>query len=133
MLGESKEKFVELESLLGEFREKVAELESLLAGARAEIDVLKAAPVVSDEVECSDCDATLAELVELNEKYMTRVEELDVVSAELDELRSRPALLGACTSCSTLHAKLVEARASISSLEAALLLRMLVLAVMLLL
>ena len=74
MLGESKEKVIELESLLGESRERVAELESVLANARAEVAVLKETPVVSYEVDCLVHDANLAELVELKEKYMVRVE-----------------------------------------------------------
>ena len=65
LLGKSKEKVVELES-----RDRVAELEALFASARTEVAVLKEALVVSDEVECLDCDANLAELVELKEKYM---------------------------------------------------------------
>jgi predicted RNase H-like nuclease (RuvC/YqgF family) len=88
----------EFRSLLGESREKVVELESLLDSARAEIDVLKVAPMVSDEIECTNCDATIAELVELKKKYMTRIEELDVLNVELSELRSRTTLLGVCTS-----------------------------------
>jgi hypothetical protein len=45
----------EYTSLLGEAKEKVIELESLLDDARAQIDSLKSAPVVTDEPECTDC------------------------------------------------------------------------------
>jgi hypothetical protein len=48
------------------------------------------------------------------------LEELDMVRVELDELKSKPASLGACTSCLVLHGKLDESRARIVSLEAAL-------------
>ena len=120
LLGESKEKVIELESFLGESRANVAELELLLAEARAEVAVLKAAPVVSDEVECVACDANLAELVELKEKYMVRVEEADVLRTQLEEFTSRPSLLGACTSCPSLHAKLNDALDRATSLETAL-------------
>lgn len=82
--------------------------------------MLKDAPVVSDEIECVACDANLAELVELNEKYMVRIEEVDLLSAQLKELRSRSALLGACTSCPVLHAKLNDALARAKSPETAL-------------
>jgi hypothetical protein len=44
-------------------------------------------------------------------------EELDVLRVELAELQSRPTLLGACTSCPSLHEKIVELRSSIVSLE----------------
>jgi hypothetical protein len=54
----------------------------------------------------------------LREKYASKVEELDVLRIELDELKSRPALLGACTSYPVLHAKLDESCARIKSLEA---------------
>jgi hypothetical protein len=45
----------EYKSLLGEAKEKVVELESLLDDARAQIDSLKSAPVVTNEPECTNC------------------------------------------------------------------------------
>jgi hypothetical protein len=44
----------EYSSLLGEAKEKVVELESLLVDARAQIDSLKSAPIVTDEPKCTD-------------------------------------------------------------------------------
>jgi hypothetical protein len=41
-----------------------------------------------------------------------------VVRVELAELQSRPTLLGDCTSCPSLHDKIVELRSRIVSLEA---------------
>jgi hypothetical protein len=41
-----------------------------------------------------------------------------VLRVELAELQSRPTLLGACTSCPSLHEKIVELRSRIVSLEA---------------
>jgi hypothetical protein len=96
----------EYRSLLGEAKEKVVELESLLVDARAQIDSLKSALIVTNEPECTDCSTFLGELTVLKEKYASRVEELDVLRAELDEMKSRPSLLGACTSCPALHEKL---------------------------
>ena len=110
----------EYRSLLGESKERVVELESLLASARHEIDLLKAAPIVSDEKECDECMIHLTELCGLKTKYGARLEELDVARAEIDELKSRPALLGACTSCPILHAKPDDACSRVSSLQAAL-------------
>jgi hypothetical protein len=46
-------------SLLGEAKEKVVELESLLDDARAQLDSLKSAPVVNNESECTDCSIFL--------------------------------------------------------------------------
>jgi hypothetical protein len=44
----------EYRSLHGEAKEKVVELESLLDDARAQIDSLKFAPIVTNEPECTD-------------------------------------------------------------------------------
>jgi hypothetical protein len=96
----------EYKSLLREAKEKVVELESLLVDARAQIDSLKSAPIVTNEPECTDCSTFLDEFTVLNEKYASKVEELDVLRVELDEIKSRPSLLGACTSCPVLHEKL---------------------------
>jgi hypothetical protein len=52
------------------------------------------------------------------EKHASKCEELDVLRVEVAELKSRPALLGACTSCPILHAKNDEMHAYTSSLEA---------------
>jgi hypothetical protein len=56
-------------------------------------------PVVSDEVDCVDCSIFLADLALFKEKHASKCEELDVLRVEVAELKSRPALLGACTSC----------------------------------
>jgi hypothetical protein len=39
------------------------------------------------------------------EKHASKCEELYVLRVEVAELKSRPALLGACTSCLVLHGK----------------------------
>jgi hypothetical protein len=78
----------------------------LLVDARAQIYSLKSAPVVTNEPECTDCSTFLGELTVLKEKYASKVEELDVLRVELDEMKSRPSLLGACSSCPVLHEKL---------------------------
>jgi hypothetical protein len=108
----------EYRSLLREAKEKVVELESLLVDARAQIDSLKSAPVVTNEPECTDCSTFLGELTVLKEKYISKVEELDVLRVELDEMKSRPSLPGACTSCPILHEKLDVSFAYTRSLEA---------------
>jgi hypothetical protein len=110
----------EYRSLLGEAKEKVVELESLLVDARAQIDSLKSAPVVTNEPECTDCSTFLGDLTVLNEKYASKVEKLDVLRVELDEMKSRPSFLGACTSCPVLHEKLDESVAYARYLEASL-------------
>jgi hypothetical protein len=52
------------------------------------------------------------------EKHASKCEELDVLRVEVAELKSRSALLGACTSCPILHAIMEEMHAYIVSLEA---------------
>jgi hypothetical protein len=54
----------------------------------------------------------------LKEKYASKVEELDVLRVELDEMKSRPSLLGACTSCPVSHEKLDVSLVYAGSLEA---------------
>jgi hypothetical protein len=81
---------------------------------------LKIAHVASDEPECSDCNVFLVDLSELKSKHALHLEELDVARVEIVELQSRSSLLGACTSCPVLHAKLDEVVARASSLKAAL-------------
>jgi heterodisulfide reductase subunit B len=72
---------------------------------------------MTDEPECTDCFVFLSDLTVLREKYAFKVDELDVARVELDEMRSRPAFLGTCTSCPVLHVKLDESRALVKSLE----------------
>jgi hypothetical protein len=108
----------EYRSLLGEAKEKVVELESLLVDARAQIDSLKSAPVVTNEPECTNYSTFLGEFTVLKEKYASKVEELDVLRVELDEMKSRSSLLGACTSCPILHEKLDASLVYARSLEA---------------
>jgi hypothetical protein len=52
------------------------------------------------------------------EKHASKCEELDVLRVEVAELKSRPSLLGACTSCRILHANIDEMHAHTASLEA---------------
>jgi hypothetical protein len=86
--------------------------------AKLEIDSLKASPVVSDEVECVDCPIFLVDLAMFKEKHASKCEELDLLRVEVAELKSRPALLGACTSCPILHGKIDEIHVYTVSLEA---------------
>jgi hypothetical protein len=118
MLREAKKLRRELRSLLEDARTRVAELETQVLDSKPEIDSLKSSPVVSDEVDCVDCSIFLADLTDFREKYASKCEELDVLRDELAELQSRPTLLGACTSCPSLHEKTVELRSHIVSLEA---------------
>jgi hypothetical protein len=118
MLREAKKMRKELRSSLEDARTRVAELETRNLDAKLEIDSMKASPVVSDDVECADCSIFLADLALFKEKHASKCEELDVLRVEVAELKSRSALLGACTSCPVLHAKIDEMHAYTVSLEA---------------
>jgi DNA repair exonuclease SbcCD ATPase subunit len=118
MLRELKKMRKELRASLEDARTRVAKLETQNLDAKLEIDSLKASPVVSDEVECVYCPIFLVDLAMFKEKHASKCEELDVLRVEVVELKSRPALLGACTSCPVLHGKIDEMHAYTVSLEA---------------
>jgi hypothetical protein len=105
MLREDKKVRKELRASLEDARTRVVKLETQNIDAKLKIDSLKASPVVSDEVDCTDCSVFLADLTVFKDKYTSKCEELDVLRVEVAELKSRPALLGACTSCPVLHGK----------------------------
>jgi hypothetical protein len=110
MLREAKKMRKELRASLEDARTRVAELETQVLDSKLENDSLKASPVVSD--------VFLADLALFKEKHASKCEELDVLTVEVAELKSRSVLLGACTSCPVLHAKIDEMHAYTASLEA---------------
>jgi hypothetical protein len=118
MLREATKMRKELRTSLEDARTRVDELETQNLDAKLEIDSLKASPVVSDEVECADCPIFLADLAMFKKKHASKCEELDVIRVEVAEFKSRPALLGARTSCLVLHGKIDEMHAYTVSLEA---------------
>jgi DNA repair exonuclease SbcCD ATPase subunit len=111
MLREAKKMRKDLRASLEDARTRVAEIETQNLDAKLEINSLKASPVVSDDAECVDCSIFLADLALFKEKHASKCEELDVLRVEVAELKSRSALLGACTSCPVLHAKIDEMHA----------------------
>jgi hypothetical protein len=118
MLREAKKVRKELRASLEDARNNVAELETQNLDAKLEIDSLKASPMVSDEFDCCDCFVYLADLTTLKDKHASTCDELNVLRVEAAELKSRPALLGAFTSCPVLHGKIDEIHAYIVSLKA---------------
>jgi DNA repair exonuclease SbcCD ATPase subunit len=118
MVSKAKKMRKELRASLEDARTRVAELERQNLDAKPEIDSLKASPVVSDDVECVDCPIFLADLALFKEKHASKCGELNGLRVEVAELKSIPALLGACTSCPVLHAKIDEMHAYTVSLEA---------------
>jgi predicted nucleic acid-binding Zn-ribbon protein len=118
MLRKAKKMRKELRASLEDVRTRVTELETQVLDSKLEIDSLKASPVVSDETDCADCSIFLADLALFKEKHASKCEELDVLRVEVAEVKARPALLSACTSCPVLHEKIVEMHADTVSLEA---------------
>jgi hypothetical protein len=118
MLGEAKKMRKELRASLVDARTRVAELEAQNLDAMLEIDSLKVSLVISHEVECADYPIFPDDLAMFKEKHASKCDEIDVLMVEVAELKSRPALLGACTSCLVLHGKIDEMHAYINSLEA---------------
>jgi hypothetical protein len=118
MLREAKKMRKELRASLEDARNYVAELETQNLDAKLQIDSLKASPVVSDEIDCCDCSVYLADITAPKDKHASTCDELDVLRVEVTELKSRPALLGACTSCPVLHGKINEMHAYSVLLEA---------------
>jgi hypothetical protein len=118
MLREAKKMRKGIRASLEDARTRVAVLETQNLDAKLEMDSMKASPVVSDEVDCADCPIFLAHLALFKQNHASKCEELDVLRFEVAELKSRPALLGACTSCPVLHGKIDEMHAYTISLEA---------------
>jgi hypothetical protein len=118
MLREANKMRKELRASLEDARTRVAELETQVLDSKLEVDSLKASPVVSDETDCVDCSIFLADLALFKERHASKCEELDVLRVEVAKPNSRSALLGACTSCPVLHAKIDEMHVYTASLEA---------------
>jgi hypothetical protein len=98
MLRKAKKMRKELRASLEDATNCVAELETHNLDANLEIDSLEASPMVFDEIGCCGCIVYLVDLIALTDKHASICDELDVLRVEVAELKSRPALLGACTS-----------------------------------
>jgi DNA repair exonuclease SbcCD ATPase subunit len=118
ILREAKKMRKELRASLEDARTRVAELETQNLDVKPEIDSLKASPLVSNDFECADCSIFHADLALFKEKLASKCEVLDVLRVEVAELKSRSAMLGACTSCPVLHGKIDETHTYTVSLEA---------------
>jgi hypothetical protein len=90
------------DDMLREAKKMRKELRALLDDARTRVD----------ELETQNLNAIF------KEKHASKCEELDMLRVEVAELKSRLALLGACTSCPVLKEKIDEMHAYTVSLEA---------------
>jgi len=86
----------------------LADVSHELAKAKHELELAKNAPIVSDMLECDECHIFKSDLASLQSKFAT--------VCELEEVKSRPVLLGAYKLCPTLRSELDEKNALIKSL-----------------
>ena len=77
----------------------LADVSSKLVSTQSELELARAAPTVSDVLECDECNIFKSDLAALQLKYNS-------ILCQLEELKSRPVLLGACKFCSTLRLEL---------------------------
>jgi hypothetical protein len=88
------------------------EFKAKLETTLRELEFAKAVMVVSNETECGACAIHMTNLSNLQTKYASLLD-------KNDELKSRPVLLGACKSCSSLQYELAKKNAKIFALEKA--------------
>jgi len=97
---------------LGELKYKHEKLVDERDAFRANLEATKKellaaqAPTVSDVEPCDTCPNLKSELERAKNQCEAQVMDLEVLSAELKELRARPTLLGACKVCPTLREEL---------------------------
>ena len=85
------------------------ELRAKLEQALKDLEFARA-PIVSDETECNSCAIHMSSFSTLQTKYASLID-------ELDEVKSRPSLLGACKTCLALQKELEEKNTRIALLE----------------
>ena len=102
----------DLAELRHRYTQRVEERDACKANLEATKKELLAVqvPVVSDVEPCETCPTLERELEKLKNQCEAQVRDLEKFGAELDELRARPALLGACKVCPTLRDELVQVR-----------------------
>ena len=101
---------VDLCELKGKYSRQVEEVDGLKAKCgelQSELDK----PTLSEEPECESSPHLAVDIAEQKRKCEGQLK-------ELEELRARPALLGACLVCPTLKGDLEQLRADFETLEA---------------
>lgn len=86
-----------------------SELKAELEKALEQIDILKSAPSVEDISECDECAVHMASLASLRTKHASLIDELDSARNALEEVKSRPMLLGVCKNCPALQSQYDDA------------------------
>ena len=102
----------DLAELRHRYAQRVDERDAFRANLEATKKELLAAqaPTVSDVEPCITCPNLESELERVKNQCEAQVRDLEVLGAELCELRARPTLLGACKVCPTLREELEQVR-----------------------
>jgi len=109
---------------LGELKYKHEKLVDERDAFRANLEATKKellaaqAPTVSDVEPCDTCPNLKSELERAKNQCEAQVMDLEVLSAELKELRARPTLLGSCKVCPMLREELEQVRADLEKWNA---------------
>jgi chromosome segregation ATPase len=109
-----------LTSLKCRYTERVEERDTLateLEDARKELKDAQA-PIVEDVEPCESYPHLERAIADLRKRCANQARELEKLKFELEEVRVRPVLLGACKVCLTLREELEQARADFEKLSA---------------
>jgi len=103
----------DLTSLKSRYMERVEERDTLATELEDAWKELKdyQAPIVEDVEPCEACPHLEHEISDLRKRCGDQVREFEKLKSELEEVRVRPVLLGACKVCPTLKEELEQARA----------------------
>jgi len=94
-----------------------SELKAELEKALEQIVILKSAPSVEDVSECEEYAVHMACPTSLQTKHASVIDELDIARNALEEVKTRPVLLGAYKTCPALQIQYDDAYARIKDLE----------------
>ncbi|XP_039780645.1 uncharacterized protein LOC120647900 [Panicum virgatum] len=111
----AEEEIEELTKLVDKQNKILARLKADHDRISAELKTLKDATPAA--VECEECSIHMVSISELQSKHAVLVDKFDCAKIELEELRSRSVLLGACATCPILQTELNVAKCHIVQLE----------------
>jgi hypothetical protein len=96
---------------------KLREYKKKFENATIELELLKSAPTVVDEIECDACGVYMIQMSNLQTRHASIVDELEKTKLALEELKPRSFLLGACKNCLILKSELSENYAKLKDFE----------------
>jgi hypothetical protein len=111
----AEEEIEELTKLVDKQNKILARLKADHDRISAELKTLKDATPAA--VECEECSIHMVSISELQSKHAVLVDKFDCAKIELEELRSRSVLLGACATCPILQTEFNVAKCHIVQME----------------